>query len=370
MDPSELVPLAGRLLSCPVAPFEEAGVRAVVETVCAEHGLDCRRDRYGNVLVQLGDAAAGRPLVLAAHMDHPGFEVMRVLGPRRWVVQFNGGVPESYFRPGLRLRLWPGDIPAKLGRRIGEGKWFEAHALGSRRRGKDSAHKTAPRFGVWEVADFAVRRGRIYGRACDDLVGVACVLATLIELKRASSRTFVIGVLSRAEEVGFQGALAVAAERVIPKDSLVISLETSRELPPAKMGKGVILRVGDRASVFDAAAMRFLGEVASGLASGTEGRFQFQRALMPGGTCEATAYQSYGYQTGAVCVALGNYHNCHPSGTIAAEYVDVNDACGMVDLLVAAARETPAFARHVGRLPAQLDGLLRKSRRRLRDRSE
>src|SRR6185503_8156939 len=40
MDPSELVPLARRLLSCPVAPFYEAGVRAVVETVCAEHGLD------------------------------------------------------------------------------------------------------------------------------------------------------------------------------------------------------------------------------------------------------------------------------------------------------------------------------------------
>jgi endoglucanase len=370
MDPAELVALAGRLLSCPVAPFYEAGVRAVVETVCSEHGLDCRRDRYGNVLVHLGDPSVGRPLVLAAHMDHPGFEVVRALGPKGWVVQFNGGVPDAYFRPGLPLRLWPGDIRVRLGRPVGAGKWFEAHAISRRRKDSEPSHKAAPRFGVWDVEEFAVRRGRIHGRACDDLVGVACVLATLIELKRSARRTFVIGVLSRAEEVGFQGALAVAAERVIPKDSLIISLETSRELPPAKMGKGVILRVGDRTSVFDAAAMRFLGEVASGLASATDGRFHCQRALMPGGTCEATAYQGYGYQTGALCVALGNYHNCHPNGSIAAEYVDAGDACSMVELLVAAAREIPAFARHVGRLPAQLDGLLRKSRRRLKDRSE
>ena len=61
-------------------------------------------------------------------------------------------------------------------------------------------------------------------------------------------------MISRAEEVGFQGALTVASSRQLPKDSLVISLETSRELPPVKMGQGVIIRVGDRASIFDSAA--------------------------------------------------------------------------------------------------------------------
>ena len=34
-----------------------------------------------------------------------------------------------------------------------------------------------------------------------------------------------------------------------------------------------------------------------------------QRCLMSGGTCEATAYQLYGYETGGLCIALGNYHN-------------------------------------------------------------
>ena len=59
---------------------------------------------------------------------------------------------------------------------------------------------------------------------------------------------------ARAEEIGFHGALAVAAKRGVPKNSLIVSLETSRELPGVKMGQGVILRVGDRTSIFDSEA--------------------------------------------------------------------------------------------------------------------
>src|SRR5437763_1575800 len=86
-----------------------------------------------------------------------------------------------------------------------------------------------------------------------------------------------------------------------------------------KVGKGVIVRVGDRTSIFDSEAMRFLAEVAAGL-KGKRNGFQYQRGLMGGGTCEATAYQEFGLQTAAVCVSLGNYHNCAPGNRIEAEY--------------------------------------------------
>ena len=94
-------------------------------------------------------------------------------------------------------------------------------------------------------------------------------------------------------------------------------------------------------------------------------RFQVQRALMSGGTCEGTAYQEFGFQTAAVCVALGNYHNCHPGGWLAPEFVSLSDACDMVELLVEAARQLRAFARHTGRLPARLARLLKQARRNL-----
>ncbi len=341
----------------PAAPYYEHAVRDEVESICAEHRLECERDRFGNLLVRLRTVPAHRPLVLAAHLDHPGFEIIRRLSGSRWLARFRGGVPNIYFRAGIPLRLMPGAIAAKLGRRRSkEQRAFEIGAA--------QPPNARPKFAVWELEDFAVRSRRIHGRACDDLIGVACVLATLIELKEARASVNVIGVISRAEEVGFHGALAVAAARAIPKNALIVSLETSREMPGVKMGQGVVLRVGDRTSIFDSEGMRFLREVAAALTARRRG-FGFQRGLMSGGTCEATAYQQFGFQTAAVCVALGNYHNCAPRNKIQAEYVSVSDACGMVDLLVAAAQQMRRYPQLVGKLPTRLARMLRQARKRL-----
>ncbi len=344
MDKRTLCEVIGRLLRHPTAPYFEQSVRGEVEAICRENRLDCRRDRFGNVLVRLNTAEKDRACVLAAHMDHPGFELIRRAGPRTWLARFRGGVPDEYFRAGLALRLMPGVTQAKLGRRHGRDRIFEIQGL--------NTPAIEPTFAVWEVEDFAVRQGRIHGRSCDDLVGVACVLCTLIELKRRRAKVNVIGVLSRAEEVGFHGALAVAGAKELPKDCLIVSLETSRELPGVEMGKGVILRVGDRTSIFDSDAMRFLTEVAGNM---HQPGFHFQRALMGGGTCEATAFQEFGFQVAAVCVALGNYHNCSDQKRIAPEYVSVADVNAMVNLLVESARQLRHFSKLIAKLPKRLD---------------
>jgi endoglucanase len=103
------------------------------------------------------------------------------------------------------------------------------------------------------------------------------------------------------------------------------------------MGAGPIVRVGDRTSIFDDAATAAFVQLA------TAAKLPFQRCLMSGGTCEATAYQLYGYRTAALCVALGNYHNCAPDEQIGVEYVALSDLQGMVELMrLAAMNEEPA----------------------------
>jgi putative aminopeptidase FrvX len=345
MNSRQFLELARRLVRVPTAPYHEHGVRAVVEEICAENGLEFERDAFGNLLVKLQTNHGQRPFVLAAHMDHPGFEIVRKLSGNRWLARFQGGVGDSYFRVGIPIRLMPGGVPGKLGLRRGKDKIFQV----------DAAHSAEDpfKFAVWELEDFAVRHGIIHARGCDDVVGVAAILATMIELKRGRSRVNVIGAISRAEEIGFRGALMLAMKSGIPKSSLVVSLETSKELPGVKMGRGVILRVGDRTSVFDSDGMRFLAETANALSKKRKS-FQFQRGLMSGGTCEATAYQEFGYQTTAVCIALGNYHNCGEANRIKAEYVSVSDACSMVDLLVAAAKEMRNYKKLTARLRARL----------------
>lgn len=351
IDPAEFLRIAERLMRCPAAPYCEGGVAAAIDQMAAEFGIAHATDRVGNRYWTLSTDPAAAPLVLAAHMDHPAFKFLAApaLGQPR-LAKFLGGVPPEYFKPGLPLRAMPGAIPARLGRATAEKAVYEIELEGD----------LTPEFAVWELPDFQLSEGRIHGRACDDLIGVAVIIAVLAGLKREGARVHVIGVLSRAEEVGFQGALLAAKSGLIPRESLVVSLETSRELPLAKMGAGMIVRVGDRASVFDHKATCFLGEVAADLAK-ADATFQFQRALMNGGTCEGTAYQELGYRTAAVCVALGNYHNCAENGTIAAEYVDLRDACGMAQLLQAAALSMRDFSQLTDRLPQRLRDLTQQA---------
>src|ERR1700751_92683 len=104
MTASEFTRLAGRLMRHPTAPFHEHAVRGEVEKICAEHRLKSERDDFGNVIVRLQTAPKVRPFVLAAHMDHPGFEIMRRLSPTRWLARFQGGVPDQYFQKGVPVR--------------------------------------------------------------------------------------------------------------------------------------------------------------------------------------------------------------------------------------------------------------------------
>jgi putative aminopeptidase FrvX len=354
---SKLFPsIARRLMRCPAAPFHEHAIREAVQLICGEHQLACGLDRFGNLLIEHRRGGLERPMVLAAHLDHPGFDVLKRLDSRRFHARFLGGVPKLYFRKGARIRLIPGGESARLGIALAGEKEFEILA--------DQPVEIEPQFGVWALNEFAIRKGRIIGRACDDLIGVAAILTTLIELRRSRRNSWVIGVITRAEEIGFGGALALAKSGKLPDDSLVVSLETSKEIPGVKMGRGVIIRVGDRSSVFDSRATRFFHENAVELDK-PDAPFLFQRALMAGGSCEGTAFQEAGFQTAALCVALGNYHNCGARSRIAEEFVDRRDAESMVRLLVNAAFRMKSFSTIVGRLPAGLEKIRRASEERL-----
>jgi putative aminopeptidase FrvX len=350
--------IAERLMRCPAAPYHEDLVAAEAIRICEENRLAYSIDDFGNIIVRTGRASPiENTIVLAAHMDHPGFLVRKRIDDKTFVARFLGGVSDPYFRLGTKVLLMPGTIPAKLGKRLHKTKrQFELNA--------NTAVREKPSFAVWDLPQFQNARGFIRGRVCDDLIGVATILHVLTSLKGSRAGRNVIGVLSRAEEVGFQGALALAERRSLPAGCLIISLETSRELPAVKMGKGVIIRVGDRASIFDSGATRFLTEVAGDLQK-RDKNFHFQRALMSGGTCEATAYQEYGYRCAAVCVALGNYHNCGRNNRIRAEFVNQNDALSMAQLLIECAREWPRFSQLVGRLQKRLAGLAKEGRREL-----
>ena len=188
---------------------------------------------------------------------------------------------------------------------------------------------------MWNLPAF--RRARrdpdlLETRAADDLAGLAAILALLERVDRIDPqrRVDVRGLFTRAEEVGFVGALAVARHGRLPRRTRMLAIEASKALPEAPQGAGPILRVGDRASIFDDGLTRWIARVGARLA-GPRGRgFRFQRRLMDGGTCESTAYQLYGLRCAAMCLPLGNYHNMSERGRIAVESIRLSDLVGLV----------------------------------------
>ncbi len=295
MDKEKIMEIVRALLSRPTAPFHEAGVRAAIAGLLAGcAGVAVSEDAFGNLIAHYrGPGQSHAPVyAFCAHMDHPGWVTPEVaddgVAPAR---QFLGGVPASYLDA-------------------------------NRERVRDFGP-----FAMWDLPECELRDGLIHSRACDDLIGCAVTVATLQTLAQTGCEGECFGLFTRAEEVGFGGAIEMAKDGWLKDAGItVISLETSAERPPAKMGDGPIVRVGDKLSIFDH------GVTAELVAAASEADIAAQRCLMSGGTCEATAFRLYGVRCGAMCVALGNYHNCGPDNRIEAEFVSLADVEGLVAL--------------------------------------
>jgi endoglucanase len=186
-----------------------------------------------------------------------------------------------------------------------------------------------------------IKQGRLRARACDDLAGVAAALTALGRAQEANQSHFSV-LLTRAEEVGFLGALGACDLGTLPIDTQVLSIECSRELPEAPVGEGPVVRVGDGASIFSAGLTNRVAEVAK------RRHLRHQRRLMGGGSCEATVFVAMGWEATGLCLALGNYHNMVGIDQVLAnkrrarlspEEIDLSDFHGLVDLLVALAAD-------------------------------
>ena len=339
----------------PATPFFEGRVARLVLGYLREMGAEHWRDEYGNIVARYrrGDAAGRVAVAFVAHMDHPGFEVVEVDGLRA-VAAAQGGVPASSLTKATRVLLVTPE-----GERVPAVTVPAGDGLAQRRVGIELASPIGaepPLPVVFDLPDFELEGGVITMRALDDLAGCASIIAALERVVVSQESADVYAVFTRAEEAGLYGARLVAESGVLPKETLVVSVESSSVIPGVAQGDGPIIRTGDRASTFDDEAEQALVSAAEALGK-VEGGFRVQRQLVTGGTCEATAFGSFGYKVTGLAYPLGNYHNAttsipDPDGGVGAEYIRLSDYLGGVALLWQAAvgvgaSETRAWLREV-----------------------
>ena len=290
---SVVLEAAAAIVGQPAVPLVEHLPLAAVERLAADAGLPTRRDPVGNLLV-----GQGTDLVLVAHLDHPGFAVDAVEGEQARL-SFRGGVRAGVAIPGSPVVLHRAGVADPVGRAVlrtvDEPRGRLAAAVAEVVEGE-----AAPGgFAVWDVTPYEVAGGRLTARACDDLVGVAAGLAALTTAGAGRASL----LCTRAEEIGWFGALEAVRLGTIPRQSAVLSLECSPMLAHAPQGGGVIVRVGDRRTTFDPGLTDVLWRRATRLA------VVAQRRLMDGGSCEATVFCARGLRSSGLALPLAGYHN-------------------------------------------------------------
>ena len=373
------------LTSTPTAAGKEHRVIAKIDAWLANRpGLVRRDDPHGNIEIALErDTGApfkpGPPVFFTAHMDHPAFVVDRVIGPATLELDFRGGVMDDYF-PDARVVVHLADGSAARGVITGRGDKSTPDKSWLCDLDSESDAVAVGDFATWELPSAEIieeaypganpwsETGEVlYTNACDDLAALVAALVAIDRLreKRAAGETVhdTRVLLTRAEEIGFIGAIGASRDGFMPTDARIIALENSRSFEDSPIGGGPIVRVGDRVSVFSPSLTGAVAKVAERIAGGPstvtasqklteKPTWRWQRKLMAGGACEASVYCHYGYEATCVCLPLGNYHNMAglaeaQAGTntsqprVGREHVAIRDFEGMVELLVGCGEDLP-----------------------------
>ena len=350
--------LAG-LAKNPAVPFHEWSVAEhILGVLAALDGVDYRRDDFGNIIARytapsiaaLPESEREPPIAFVAHMDHPGYEIVRPAdapddepGSKAYIAQALGGVPVASM-----TKSTPAFVLMPDGERISA----EIQPLDSNSSEDRSGERQAkvcvesgeelpmPAPVVFDLPDFSIDGDTIRMRAADDLAGCGAILSALERLASSNAEADFFAVFTRAEEGGLFGARLMAEAGTLPENTLVVSVESSPLIPGVEQGEGPVIRTGDRVYTFDADAEQVFSAALQSLRA-QDSDFKSQRQLMSGGGCEATAFAVFGYTVTGLAFPLGNWHNAtttipDPDGGVDSEYISVSDYLGGVALMAEA----------------------------------
>jgi endoglucanase len=329
----ELYQALTAIAACPTAPCHEAHVRArLLERLKDLPHVTTRVDEFGNLHASYEHRPEREAFRVVAHMDHPGFIVHRQAGLEE--LHFAGGVDEKYFT-GKGIVFYHDETTKPLGRAVIAGTSFSDDV---KRVALDRAIPADVTFAMWDLPKARCTKRLFLSPACDDLAQVSTMLALLRRLALSEARAGVHALFTRAEEIGFAGALAAVKSKTPLAPMPTLSLEASKARGFGRVDGGPVVRVGDRLSIFDSRITHWLETAFRDLQAGRP-KTSYQRLLMGGGTCEASVFHRTGLPTGALCVALNNYHNMGPGTALRAESISLRDCQGLYDFLFFLATE-------------------------------
>ena len=329
------------LSDIPTTSFHENRVSNYIKNKLNEFEIDFTEDEWGNIEVFI-KGKKEEEVVFISHMDHPGFEIVERLDKNLYKARTLGGLPRLSDVENTKIKIYD-----KFSETKGNLKPYnESSSNDSRFKSSDRwlssefvsvnvelEEQNFPVPVVFDLPKPKISNDQIITPVADDLAGCALILEMLNSLKDSQNNYSIRGIFSRAEEVGLYGARLIAKSERINKNSIIVSIETSSELPGAVSGSGPIIRTGDRATTFDNLGEIILLSSVKQLIS-EDKEFLFQRQLMGLGGCEATAFSAFGYKVTGISLPLINWHNANPEGKVEPERISITDYQNALNIMI------------------------------------
>lgn len=316
-------------------------------------------DTFGNVCATIGGEPGAYHLMLAAHSDEIGL-VVKSVDPSGYLRFSTIGGVQPALLPGRMVRV-NGSVRGVIG--VKSGHLMSLEEI-NRPASPDNLYIDVGASSAADVEKLGVRIGDpiafvsplvelngpdiLTGKAIDDRLGCAVLLAVMRRLRRTPGRTKVSCVITTQEEVGLRGA-AVAAYSLDPDCAVAIDTFMSGDTPdvdfhremPAAIGKGPVLLLASGGDAFGNIMHPAMERLLERAASDNEVRYQRATVLGKAATDASTIHLARrGIPTGGVGLARRYSHS--PVCTC-----DLNDAANAALWLLALVRvldERPSLA--------------------------
>lgn len=333
-----------RLVAARGAPSNEYDVADAFVGCIEEHVDSIERDPQGNV-VATSDGDGDLEVVLAAHTDELGLLVDGITPDGFLEYTKVGGHYKGNF-PGQRVVVGPDEVPGVVGAKSrhymdGDEKETVDEAslridVGATSRDEVEALNVQPGdFATWDREYEHLANRRVTGRALDDRVALAIVVAVAREADVDATVHYVATV---QEEVGLRGArmtgfsvdpdVGIAVE-IFPADDYPAA---GADSPDAVLGEGPVVEFADGTSEYLFGGVLVDRETLTWLrTAAVEAGIDLQHAVMIGGSTDATEFQQVagGRYAGAIAVPCRYTHS-------PVETLSLDDADDAVATLVSA----------------------------------
>ncbi|MEN8241691.1 MAG: M42 family metallopeptidase [Chloroflexota bacterium] len=325
--------LIEKLVSVPSPSGYESGIRDVIKETIKPFVDQVEVDALGNLIARKGKQAAnGKRIMLAAHMDEIGVMVTHVdeQGYARFT---NLGAVFPRNTAGGRVRFLNGASGV-----IGMEPHTSAYSVPALAKmfidlGVDSAKDCPVQIGDVAVFErkFEETNNRLVAKAIDNRAGVAVLIETLRQLKNGPNE--IVAVFTVQEEVGARGA-QTAAYGVDPDLGIVIDVTVAADTPKntltqVKLGGGPAVHIKDIGSIATPEVSAWITKNAK------QAKIPTQVSILTGGYTDARSIQPSrgGVPTGGISIPCRYVHT--PS-----EMVDLDDLHASVKLLTAMLSKT------------------------------